>query len=943
MHSIKLHTRIVRHVLAVLCISLLLTGCGLASRNGSVDTGLKYQAKGEYRAAYIEAKKVLQRDNKNGDAWLLLGQASLRLGNPKDALSDLESAKANNVAEERWAVPMGQALLATGQYDKLLKTLAADRPFEPKVKAHIAVLRGDAYRGLGQFDQARAAYEAALTADSKNPGALLGLAKLASIAHDTSAANNYVQQALAAAPDNPQALVAKADLAFESGDLSGAEATYQKVLDFKHADWLPQERFYALTRLANAQAQQNQLDKALANIQTLEKMSPQQPYPYYLHAVVLYKQGHLDDALAKLQQVLKLAPDNAQAQMLMGAVSYAQGNYAQTEMYLSNVLGIDQKNVDARKLLALTYYREGRSRSALDTLRPAVPGTPSDAELTALLQRAAASSPGSSGSTAATTAVAAQPANPADARFANVNKAFASGNAGEAIAQLQKMPAGDEATEARRNSLLVMAYIRDKRPAEAAKAAAAYAAKNPQSSSAHLLYGTALIAAGERDKARAQYSEALKLDAKSVPTLMSLGSLDSLEGHYKDAAGRYEAVLKADPKNTAAMTALGQLAMVQGDKAGAIKWFKQSIDAAPQSMPAYISLVMLHSESGQFEDAVGTARQLVTAIPNNPAALNALGAAQLNAGHHNDAMQPLQQAVKLAPQVPLYRINLARAQILGKDTKGAEANLDAVIKADPQQVAAVAMRASLKLQNHDVPGAIALAQALQKQPATRAAGFALEGDLQMANKSYAEAVKAYQQGLKTQYSRPMVIKTFQALSVSGAKAPEAVLKEWLAKNPDDAATRLQLADYYLAHTQKALAITNYEQILKAHPNNIAALNNLAWVYTEQNNPKALALAERAYKMAPTSPGVADTYAWALISRDQPKTALPILQQAAKAAPKAATIQYHLAVAQARTGDRAGARSTLESLQKSGADFPDKQAADKLYREVGAGAGNSAGR
>jgi hypothetical protein len=39
------------------------------------------------------------------------------------------------------------------------------------------------------------------------------------------------------------------------------------------------------------------------------------------------------------------------------------------------------------------------------------------------------------------------------------------------------------------------------------------------------------------------------------------------------------------------------------------------------------------------------------------------------------------------------------------------------------------------------------------------------------------------------------------------------------------------------------------------------------------------------------------------------------------------------VAQARTGDHAGARSTLAALQKSGADFQDKPAAEKLYREL----------
>jgi len=66
-------------------------------------------------------------------------------------------------------------------------------------------------------------------------------------------------------------------------------------------------------------------------------------------------------------------------------------------------------------------------------------------------------------------------------------------------------------------------------------------------------------------------------------------------------------------------------------------------------------------------------------------------------------------------------------------------------------------------------------------------------------------------------------------------------------------------------------------------------------------------------------------------------------EAAKAAPKEPAIQYHLAVAQARSGDRAGARSTLEALQKSGADFPGKAAADKLYQELGSTAGGSAGK
>ncbi len=937
MHT-TLRTTWLRRAGVVVLTSLLLAGCGLASGKASVATGQKYQAEGKYRAAYIEAKKVLQKDSKDGQAWLLLGQASLMLGDPKDAQSDLGNAKANGVPEADWVVPLGRALMVSGQFDAALKALPATNTFAPAIGAKVAALRGDASRALKQDAAAHASYAAALRLDPHNGGALVGLAKLAADAGDVAAAHKYVEQALAAAPDHPQALVAKADLAFAAGDYAAAGATYQQAVNLKHADWLPQERFYAQARLADTQARRDQFDAALANLQDLEKQAPQQPYPHYLHATVLYKQGHLDAAIEQLQEVLKSSANNVPAQLLMGAVNYAKGDYSQAEMYLSNVMGVDPQNASARKLLALTFYREGRSQQALNALRPLVPNQPTDAELAALLQRAAAEGVGTPKGIAAAEAATPVPMPGSSGPYAQAGGALASGNGAEAIKLLEATPAKNESEAAQRTTLLVMAYVREKQPAKAVQTAAAYAAKHPDDSAAHLVYGTALIANQQRDQARQQYNAALKLDPKNVGAQLSLASLDVSEGHAKDAEARYASVLQQDPRNVPALLSLGRLAVQRGDQAAAIRRFQQLIDAAPKLPAGYVELTLLYSRAGRFDEAAATAKRLADSEPGNPAALNAYGAAALNAGRHAAALAPLEQAVKLAPTLALYRTNLARAQILNQDAKGAKANLETVIQADPAEVQAVALLAFMRAQNHDLTGAIALAQTLQKQPATKAQGFALEGDLYMADKAYAKANGAYQQGLKVNYERPLVIKSFQAASAAKARQPEAILTTWLGKHGEDGGVRLLLAQYYMDQQQNALAARQYEAVLKQFPSNVDALNNLAWIYDSQHNPQAVELAARAHKLAPQSAAIADTYGWALVNAKQAKAAVPVLAAAAKAAPKAGTIQYHYAVAQAQTGDRSGARATLDALQASGVAFPEKTAADKLYAELGGAGG-----
>ncbi|HET7268488.1 MAG TPA: XrtA/PEP-CTERM system TPR-repeat protein PrsT [Oleiagrimonas sp.] len=934
MSTNRLHARLLHWVLAPVCAGLVLAGCG---NHGSVADAARYQAAGEYRSAYIEAKKVLQRQSTNAKAWLALGNAKLMMGKPRNALKDFEKARAYGAPAAAWAVPMGRAWLVTRQYDKVLTKLPDGKTFKPQTRTALDVVRGDAYRGSNQASPAAKAYKAALTLDPHNARALAGLVALAVAGDDMAVAHKYVQQALKVAATSPDVWVAKGDLALANDDFAGAASAYEKALALKMHRWLPQDRFVTQLKLANAQMRQGRFEKALANIEALEKMSPQMPRPRYLHAMVLFKQGHPDKAITQLQQVLRLDPHNVPAQFLMGRVNYASGNYGQAQMYLSNVLGMEPGNARARKLLALSFYREGSSSRALATLKPALPGNMSDTRMLAMMQQAVAA-----GAATSHPRRIAAAGNSAAGQFADVHKALAAGRAGKAIELLKAMPEQKGAAATRRAGLLVMAYVRNKQADTAVETAATWAKAHPKIGSAHLLYGTALVAADKHRQARAEYEQAAKLDPESGVALLKLGNLDVLEHRYKDAKNRFAAALENAPHNGAAMLELGKLAMVQGDQADAIKWFKQTIAAQPKATEAYLRLITIYARRGRFDQGVATARRLVDTHPGAPLALNALGATELDAGHPDQALKPLEQAVRRAPNISLYRVNLARAQILLKDAKSARTNLERVVKVNPQQVKAVSMLAFVYLHAGDLPGALELARTLQQREANRVRGYTLEGDLYMAAKDFRKAADAYQNGLEVNYSRPLVLKYFLALNAGGAPKADQGPIQWLGKHEKDTAMRMVLAQYHLHHGRLKLAEREYQTVLTAYPTNVIALNNLAWLYVVRHHPDAVAVAKKAYTLTPTSPNVADTYAWALLRANQPKAALPILEKAARQVPTDPIVHYHLALAQTRSGKPAAAHATLAVLTKSKARYPQRKAAEALYRQLGGAGANGEG-
>jgi uncharacterized protein (TIGR03790 family) len=126
--------------------------------------------------------------------------------------------------------------------------------------------------------------------------------------------------------------------------------------------------------------------------------------------------------------------------------------------------------------------------------------------------------------------------------------------------------------------------------------------------------------------------------------------------------------------------------------------------------------------------------------------------------------------------------------------------------------------------------------------------------------------------------------------------------------------QLALASLYEQAREYDKAIERYRRVVSQTPNDVVALNNLAFGLAARQGKlaEALPLAERAYTLSRGAPLVADTLGWVLHLTGDQASALKYLQQAVAGLPGQGEIKFHYAAVLAATGDGARAAKELEA-------------------------------
>ncbi len=160
----------------------------------------------------------------------------------------------------------------------------------------------------------------------------------------------------------------------------------------------------------------------------------------------------------------------------------------------------------------------------------------------------------------------------------------------------------------------------------------------------------------------------------------------------------------------------------------------------------------------------------------------------------------------------------------------------------------------------------------------------------------------------------LVIRAETRLARGNATGAREALEQATAADQTLVGPELQLALLYEQAARFDAAAERYRRVLALAPDNVAALNNLAYLLAVHRKLPAegLPLAKKAHAAAPSSASVTDTLAWIehLVGHDN--IAGPLLAVAVRRAPRNAQIRIHAAIVYAASGQAANAAAALKA-------------------------------
>lgn len=886
-----------------IAVLLPLAGCENADRAmtqeevqylSHIDQARFFQRQGLLKASTLEARSAIDLQPQNADPYLVIADNLITAGDALNAERQLnqlkerlDAALAKDTAlSNRINLALAHTYLLRGQHEVALKALGALRNQDRSQQLEEQVLRGDIHFAANRLNEATLAYQAARGIDNTAVMPLIGMSRIAFKKGDKARVYKLIEEAEKTNLNDSALWLWKAQVAQADHDYPKAEEAYIRALeDIGQYDIMTYRKYQTIAELVFVLREQGKAAEAFVYEEILAKSAPGTIKSNFEAAEKSYKNGDLTSAAAHLEEILKQSPSHEKSSLMLGMIRFQQGRIKEAEELLAPFA----KTADAEtasKLLAaakIKLQHPEEARAILEKLK----GSHTDPDVIALVGIAAfASGDEDTGRQYLKKALSIKPDNHAlrlrYATYLLTQKDYA--NAIEQVEFiLSKTP-----DEPNANNLLVSAYLQSKQMDQAQAHVDAWLKRTPDSATALRVAGDLAFIKQTPKIAQQLYMQALSKDPQDVRSHLAMAQL-ALSGGDKNAAlTHYRHAIELAPENPAALSGIVNTGMSNEDKRDeTIRFLNEITDKQPQSIGPRLILL----ESALSANNLKPAEQITKTIENS--------------ANYSENVSNLVAAVYASAAMTANQ---------KQNDKLTQSILEQGKKHFPESGTLLLASAKYALIKNDPATATELLSKVKFSAPESAAPYLLEADHRAGKGEFEPAAELYTLALEKERQPNTWLKL--ASSLQAAKQPTKAirsLEDAVKAFPAFAPLKLQLAMAYQSAGDDAKAQTVYEALIKIAPDQAIALNNLAWIYFEQNKPEALDLAARAYALAAESAAIADTYGWILLKNDKITESLPVLEKAHAIVPATKEIALHLADAYKAAGMDDKAKAILQKV------------------------------
>jgi len=418
------------------------------------------------------------------------------------------------------------------------------------------------------------------------------------------------------------------------------------------------------------------------------------------------------------------------------------------------------------------------------------------------------------------------------------------------------------------------------------------------------------------DDAEKLDAELLRSEPNDAAGRLFQARIQFVRGAKAKAISSLEQLVHDSPEMALPRFYLGLAYATQGQSARAVTALNESLQHDPNFLWAYIGLAELYGQQGNAKLALEFANQALARSPNFVPAVLLQSNAYMQLGDYATALTKLQPLADAQPKNPAVRERLAVIAFNQKQYGRAEQLLEEALQLQPDYVLPMVDLTQLyAAEKRSIDQIIARLQEQIALAPRQTSFYEILGGAYLGKKDSSKAREAFETALKLNETSTQARLQLARLYAADGKLPEAIqnAQQLMNDHPDFLTGYILLGTLYEQSGEIPKAEQAYQQALQRRDDFAPALNNLAWLYCENNGnlDVALSMAQKAKANMPADPSVSDTLAWIEYRKGLYSVAARELQDLTRQAPTNGLYQYHLGMTLVKTGETAEASEFLQ--------------------------------